>query len=98
MKESEPRPLTFQRLNSILAGPAAAIRLRTRLQFKLVVLSDKVFSRQRIPAGFMRVNPRRIDDKVVKTVLLDSVPVAGEIVSSWRRSYLLTVPASCGFH
>jgi CRISPR-associated protein Csb1 len=71
MTASRTQPLNFKRLQTIVAGPAAAIRLRTRLQ-PAGGEGDKVFP-PTFTGGAYACEDRRLNDKVVKTVLLDSV-------------------------
>ncbi len=71
MSATKTRTRTYEHLRRIVSGPAAAIRLKTRLQ-PAGGPGDKVFP-PTYTGGVYACEDRRINDKVVKTVLLDSV-------------------------
>jgi CRISPR-associated protein Csb1 len=71
MSDVKSRAMTFDHLKDIVSGPAAAIRIRTQLQ-PAGGLGDKVFP-PTYAGGVYACEERRIGDRVVKTVLLDSV-------------------------
>jgi CRISPR-associated protein Csb1 len=71
MCDSKPRSMTFDHLKEIVSGPAAAIRIRTQLQ-PAGGPGDKVFP-PTYAGGVYACEERRIGERVVKAVLLDSV-------------------------
>src|SRR4051794_37625393 len=76
----------FDQLRAAVAGPAAAIRMRTRLQ-PAGGMGDKVFP-PTYSGGAYACEDRRVDGQVVRTVLLDSVQSqANRLEQALLRAY-----------
>jgi CRISPR-associated protein Csb1 len=71
MSATKPDAMTYERLKDIVSGPAAAIRLRTKLH-PAGGPGDKVFP-PTYSGGIYACEDRRLDGRVVHTVVLDSV-------------------------
>lgn len=71
MSEAKSHPMTYGHLEDIVSGPAAAVRVRTKLQ-PAGGDGTKVFP-PTYAGGVYACEDRRVGEKVVKTVLLDSV-------------------------
>src|SRR5690348_5008230 len=86
MSKTTDRSLSFEQLQEAVAGPVAAIRLRTQLQ-PAGGAGDKVFP-PTYAGGMYACEKRRQDGQLVRTVLLDSVQSqANRLEQALLRAY-----------